>query len=65
MLFRSGGRTYGHSLIVYPWGEVLADAGEAEGYVIAEIDPERVADARRMITALSHDRQISGPAIER
>jgi predicted amidohydrolase len=47
---------YGHSLIVDPWGEVLADGGEAEGVIAAELDPARVAEARRMIPALRHDR---------
>jgi deaminated glutathione amidase len=47
---------YGHSLIVDPWGEVLAEGGEAEGVIIAEIDLGRVAEARRMIPALQHDR---------
>ena len=36
-----GRETYGHSLIVDPWGEVLADAGEGVGFVTAEIDPRR------------------------
>ncbi len=53
----AGGReTYGHSLIVDPWGEVLADAGEDEGIVVAEIDPKKVIEARRRIPALEHDR---------
>ena len=56
-----GRRTYGHSLIVDPWGEVLADAGEGRGFVVAEIDPAKVAEARRMIPALTHDRPIAGP----
>jgi deaminated glutathione amidase len=47
---------YGHSLIVDPWGEVLADGGEAEGVIAAELDRARVAEARRMIPALRHDR---------
>jgi predicted amidohydrolase len=47
---------YGHSLIVDPWGEVLADGGEDEGVIIAELDLARVAEARRMIPALRHDR---------
>ena len=38
--------TYGHSLAVSPWGEVLADAGEGVGVVFAEIDPAEVARAR-------------------
>ena len=56
-----GRRTYGHSLIVDPWGEVLADGGESEGFVTAVIDPAKVAEARRMIPALRHDRPFSGP----
>ncbi len=52
-----GGRaTYGHSLIVDPWGEVLADGGEGPGFVSAEIDPAEVAKARGMIPSLEHDR---------
>ncbi len=53
-----GRRTYGHSLIVDPWGAVLADGGEHEGYIVADIDPARVEEARRMIPALTHDRPI-------
>ncbi|MEX1306283.1 MAG: carbon-nitrogen hydrolase family protein [Rhodovibrionaceae bacterium] len=45
--------TYGHSLIVAPWGEVLADSGEEVGTVSAEIDLAKVAEARRMIPAWS------------
>ena len=56
-----GRATFGHSLIVDPWGSVLADAGEEEGVIVAEIDPARVAEVRRMIPALSHDRSIVGP----
>ncbi len=56
-----GRRTFGHSLIVDPWGEVLADGGEEVGFVIAEVDPARVAAARRMIPALAHDRAFDGP----
>ncbi len=51
-----GRATYGHSLVVDPWGEVLADGGEAPGYVIADVEPDRVEEARAMIPALEHDR---------
>lgn len=51
-----GRQTYGHSLIVAPWGEVLADAGEGVGVVVADLDMARVAEARRMVPALTHDR---------
>jgi predicted amidohydrolase len=57
-----GRRTYGHSLIVDPWGEVLADGGESEGVIVAEIDPAKSAEARRRIPALLHDRPFAGPA---
>ncbi|WP_416896139.1 MAG: carbon-nitrogen hydrolase family protein [Minwuia sp.] len=52
-----GGReTYGHSLIVSPWGEVLADGGEAPGYVTAELDMDAVRKARQSVPSLSNDR---------
>jgi predicted amidohydrolase len=57
-----GGRgTYGHSLIISPWGEVLADAGEGVGHVIADLDLDKVAEARRMVPSLGHDRAFEGP----
>ena len=57
-----GRKTYGHSLIVDPWGEVLADGGEEPGVIVADIDPAKVAEARASIPALTHDRPFSGPA---
>lgn len=55
-----GGRmTYGHSLIVDPWGEILCDGGTENGFVIAEIDPAQVDEVRRKIPSLSHDRVFS------
>jgi predicted amidohydrolase len=51
-----GGRTYGNSLIVDPWGRVLADGGEEPGIVLCDIDPAKVAEARSMIPSLRHDR---------
>lgn len=55
-------QTFGHSLIVDPWGTVLADGGDAPGVITATIDPAQVADARSKIPALTHDRDygISG-----
>ena len=49
-------QTYGHALIVDPWGEVLADGGEEPGIVYADIDPARVAKIRTMMPSLEHDR---------
>ncbi len=54
-----GRKTYGHSLIVSPWGEVLADGGTAVGVVSAEIDLEAVEAARAQIPSLSVDRPWS------
>jgi predicted amidohydrolase len=48
--------SFGHSLIVDPWGEVLADAGTDVGLIMAEIDPATVAKTRVMIPSLKHDR---------
>jgi len=56
-----GRQTYGHSLIVSPWGEVLADGGEAPGVVTADLDFAAVDKARSMIPALEHDRKIAPP----
>ena len=53
--------TFGHSLIVDPWGVVLADGGEGESVVVAEIDPARVERARRMIPALRDGRAVRAP----
>lgn len=60
----AGGRqTFGHSVIVDPWGRVLADAGEDVGVITAEIDLEEVAAARGKIPSLTHDRQIGDPTV--
>ena len=59
-----GAECFGHSLIVDPWGEVLADCGEEEGFIIADIDPQAVAAARRRIPALTHDRHVSTATAE-
>ena len=48
-LHASGRRTYGHTMIVGPWGEVLASRAEGEGVVLAEIDAERIQDMRRRL----------------
>ncbi len=59
----AGRKSYGHSLIVDPWGEVLADGGEEVGFVTARIDPARIAEARRMVPSLTHDRAFTPPAL--
>jgi deaminated glutathione amidase len=52
----NGRRTWGHSLIVDPWGEVLAVRPEGEGVVLAEIDATRIAEVRSQLPALTHRR---------
>ena len=54
-------RTYGHSLIIDPWGEVLAEGGEAPGVIAADIDLDAVAEARAKVPSLSHDRPFAMP----
>lgn len=53
-----GRQTFGHSLIINPWGEVLADGGEEPGIVIADVDTDKVAAARRRVPALHHERPL-------
>jgi deaminated glutathione amidase len=57
-----GRKSYGHSLIVDPWGEVIADGGEEVGFVTARIDPAKIAEARRAVPSLTHDRAFTPPA---
>jgi predicted amidohydrolase len=54
--------TYGHSLVVDPWGEVLADGGEEPGVVYADVDPARIERVRAMLPCLEHDREFHAPA---
>ena len=56
-----GRRTYGHSLAIAPWGEVLADGGTDPGVTLVDIDLTQVADARRRVPSLQHDRGFDGP----
>ncbi len=57
-----GGRqTYGHALIVDPWGTILAEADETPGVVAATLDPDAVTRARRQIPSLAHDRAYAAP----
>jgi len=54
----SGRQTYGHSLIVDPWGRILAEGGTEPGVVMAEIDMSEVAKARARIPSLQHGRRF-------
>jgi len=54
----SGRETYGHSLIVDPWGEILAEGGVEPGVVLAKIDPAKVKSVRKNIPSLQHGRRF-------
>jgi predicted amidohydrolase len=54
-----GRETFGHSIIVDPWGRVLAETADQPGVIVAEIDPALVADARARIPTLQHTREFS------
>jgi predicted amidohydrolase len=58
-----GRETYGHSLVVSPWGEVLLDMGDGIGVGFADIELSRVDDVRRRIPSLSHRRPIPEAAV--
>ena len=53
-----GRQTFGHSLVIDPWGEVLLDMGEDRGVGFADIDLKRISDVRSRIPALNHRRPI-------
>ena len=54
----NGRETYGHSLIVDPWGRILAEGGTEPAVIMAEIDPAEVANARARIPSLQHGRRF-------
>ncbi len=54
-------QTYGHSLAISPWGEVLIDMGTAPGIAMVDFDLSEVAQSRKRIAALVHDRPFEGP----
>lgn len=53
-----GRETYGHSLVIDPWGEVLLDMGEQAGLALADIDLSRVEDVRGRVPAIANRRNI-------
>jgi len=57
-LHENGRETFGHSLIVDPWGGIIAEAGAEPGVVLASIDPGEVTAARAKIPSLSHGRRF-------
>ena len=54
-----GRRTWGHSLIVNPWGDIVVECGEAPGVFLAEIDLSEVAATRSRLPSLNHDRPFA------
>lgn len=52
----NGRRTYGHSVLIDPWGEVLTELDQGPGVIVGDIDPERIAQVRSDLPALSHRR---------
>jgi predicted amidohydrolase len=54
----NGRETFGHSLVVDPWGEVIAECGSEPGVIVAEIDPARVPAARARIPSLLNGRRF-------
>ncbi len=65
-IHENGRDTFGHSLIVDPWGTVLAEGGKEPGVIIAEVDPAAVVAARSRIPSLQHGRrfEVAGPIAE-
>ncbi len=56
-----GRKTHGHSMVIAPWGEVLADGGTEPGVTFAEIDLASVESARSRVPSITHDRGFNGP----
>jgi predicted amidohydrolase len=54
----NGRETFGHSLIVDPWGRIIAEGGTEPGVIMAEIDPAQVTNARSRIPSLQHGRRF-------
>lgn len=56
-------RTYGHSMAIAPWGEVLMDAGTEPGISFVDLAMDNVAQARARVPALTHDREFTPPDV--
>jgi deaminated glutathione amidase len=59
-----GRETYGHSLVIGPWGELLLDMGDGTGVGFADIELSRVEDVRRRIPSLTHRRPIAEAVVQ-
>ncbi len=60
---QDGRATYGHSLVVDPWGEILLDIGKEGGVRHVDLDMRRIAEVRSRVPALSHRRPIPTPEL--
>jgi predicted amidohydrolase len=60
-----GRETFGHSLVVDPWGEILLDMGEGQGVGFAELDRARLDEVRSRLPAIAHRRPIPAPDVVR
>jgi len=61
----NGRATFGHSLVVDPWGRVIAElAHDAPGVLVADIEPQAVTEARRRLPALTHARAFAAPGLQ-
>jgi deaminated glutathione amidase len=59
-----GKRTYGKSCVIDPWGDVIAQASEGEGIVVAPVDRARLASVRRSLPALAHRRAVTAASVK-
>ena len=59
----NGRATYGHSMLVDPWGDIVAEHALGPGLVIGDVDPSRIADVRRKLPALAHRRLTTQPPV--
>lgn len=64
-MHEDGRETFGHSLVVDPWGEVLLDMGAEPGVGVAELDARRIADVRARLPVLAHRRAVPPVAVAR
>ena len=55
-MHEAGREAHGHSMVVSPWGEVIAEAGVDPGVIFADVEPAQIAAARSRIPSLEHDR---------
>jgi len=53
-LHPNGRRTYGHSMLIDPWGEIIDELAEGPGVVVGDVDPARIAQVREQLPALRH-----------